>query len=175
MSIRVHVDVVSAEELIFSGQTDFAVFPGEAGELGIYPRHTPLLTRIKPGTIRLKIPDREEYELVYVSGGMLEVQPALITVLADTAIRAHDLDEAKAMEAKRRAEEALRDRSSEVGLATAEAELAQAVSARHIQHIALGAAANRGQQMGDLVEVEAHAVVLHHQDVAARRERGDGD
>ncbi len=128
MSIRVHVDVVSAEELIFSGQTDFAVFPGEAGELGIDPRHTPLLTRIKPGTIRLKIPDREEYELVYVSGGMLEVQPALITVLADTAIRAHDLDEAKAMEAKRRAEEALRDRSSEVGLATAEAELAQAVA-----------------------------------------------
>lgn len=128
MSIRVHVDVVSAEELIFSGQTDFAVFPGEAGELGIYPRHTPLLTRIKPGTVRLKIPDRDEYELVYVSGGMLEVQPALITVLADTAIRAHDLDEAKAMEAKRRAEEALRDRSSEVGLATAEAELAQAVA-----------------------------------------------
>ena len=128
MSIRVHVDVVSAEELIFSGQTDFAVFPGEAGELGIYPRHTPLLTRIKPGRIRLRIPDREEYELVYVSGGMLEVQPALITVLADTAIRAHDLDEAKAMEAKRRAEEALRDRSSEVGLATAEAELAQAVA-----------------------------------------------
>ena len=128
MAIRVHVDVVSAEELIFSGQTDFAVFPGEAGELGIYPRHTPLLTRIKPGTIRLKVPDSDEYELVYVSGGMLEVQPALITVLADTAIRAHDLDEAKAMEAKRRAEEALRDRSSEVGLATAEAELAQAVA-----------------------------------------------
>lgn len=128
MSIRVHVDVVSAEELIFSGQTDFAVFPGEAGELGIYPRHTPLLTRIKPGTVRLKIPDSNEYELVYVSGGMLEVQPALITVLADTAIRAHDLDEAKAMEAKRRAEEALKDRSSDVGLATAEAELAQAVA-----------------------------------------------
>jgi len=128
MSIRVHVDVVSAEELIFSGQTDFAVFPGEAGELGIYPRHTPLLTRIKPGTVRLKIPDRDEYELVYVSGGMLEVQPALITVLADTAIRAHDLDEAKALEAKRRAEEALSNRSSDVGLATAEAELAQAVA-----------------------------------------------
>jgi len=128
MAIRVHVDVVSAEELIFSGQTDFAVFPGEAGELGIYPHHTPLLTRIKPGTIRLKVPDRDEYELVYVSGGMLEVQPALITVLADTAIRAHDLDEAKAMEAKRRAEEALRDRTSDLSLATAEAELAQAVA-----------------------------------------------
>jgi F-type H+-transporting ATPase subunit epsilon len=128
MSIRVHVDVVSAEELIFSGQTDFAVFPGEAGELGIYPRHTPLLTRIKPGTVRLKIPDRDEYELVYVSGGMLEVQPALITVLADTAVRASDLDEAKAVEAKRRAEELLRDRSSDIGLAAAEAELAQAVA-----------------------------------------------
>ena len=128
MAIRVHVDVVSAEELIFSGETDFAVFPGEAGELGIYPRHTPLLTRIRPGTVRLKVPDRDEYEMVYVSGGMLEVQPALITVLADTAIRAHDLDEAKAMEAKRRAEEALKNRSSDVGLATAEAELAQAVA-----------------------------------------------
>ncbi|MCM8612371.1 F0F1 ATP synthase subunit epsilon [Accumulibacter sp.] len=128
MAIRVHVDVVSAEELIFSGQTDFAVFPGEAGELGIYPKHTPLLTRIKPGTVRLKVPDRDEYELVYVSGGMLEVQPELITVLADTAIRAHDLDEAKAAEAKRRAEEALRDRTSGINLATAEAELAQAVA-----------------------------------------------
>ena len=128
MSIRVHVDVVSAEELIFSGQTDFAVFPGEAGELGIYPRHTPLLTRIKPGTVRLKVPDRDEYELVYVSGGILEVQPALITVLADTAIRAHDLDEAKATEAKKRAEEALRDRAADIDLATAEAELAQAVA-----------------------------------------------
>ena len=128
MAIRVHVDVVSAEELIFSGQTDFAVFPGEAGELGIYPRHTPLSPRIKPGTIRLKVPDSDEYELVYVSGGMLEVQPALITVLADTAIRAHDLDEAKASEAKRRAEEALRNRTSDLNLATAEAELAQAVA-----------------------------------------------
>ncbi|MEF8734706.1 MAG: F0F1 ATP synthase subunit epsilon [Candidatus Accumulibacter phosphatis] len=128
MSLRVHVDVVSAEELIFSGQTDFAVFPGESGELGIYPRHTPLLTRIKPGTVRLKIPDREEYELVYVSGGMLEVQPALITVLADTAVRAADLDEAKAVEAKRHAEELLQNHTSDVGLAAAEAELAQAVA-----------------------------------------------
>lgn len=128
MSIRVHVDVVSAEELIFSGQTDFAVFPGEAGELGIYPRHTPLLTRIKPGTVRLKIPDQDDYELVYVSGGMLEVQPQLITVLADTAVRAGDLDEAKAIEAKRHAEETLRNHTSDVGLAAAEAELAQAVA-----------------------------------------------
>jgi F-type H+-transporting ATPase subunit epsilon len=128
MSIRVHVDVVSAEELIFSGETDFAVFPGESGELGIYPRHTPLLTRIKPGTVRLKVPDREDYELVYVSGGMLEVQPTLITVLADTAIRAHDLDEAKATEAKRRAEEAMKNRTSDISYASAEAELSQAVA-----------------------------------------------
>lgn len=128
MSLRVHVDVVSAEELIFAGETEFAVFPGEAGELGIYPRHTPLLTRIKPGTIRLKVPDRPEYELVYVSGGMLEVQPDLITVLADTAIRAADLDEAKAIDAKRRAEEALKDRTAEFDYAAAEAELAQAIA-----------------------------------------------
>ena len=100
MAMTVHCDVVSAEESIFSGLVEIAVFPGEAGELGILPRHTPLLTRIKPGTIRLKVPDQSEFELVYVSGGMLEVQPDMITVLADTAIRAHDLDEAKALEAK---------------------------------------------------------------------------
>jgi len=128
MALRVHVDVVSAEELIFSGETDFAVFPGEAGELGIYPRHTPLLTRIKPGTVRLKIPDRDDYELVYVSGGILEVQPELITLLADTAIRAHDLDEAKAIAARQQAEEALKNREADVGYAAAEAELAQAVA-----------------------------------------------
>ena len=128
MPLRVHVDVVSAEELIFSGETDFAVFPGEAGELGIYPRHAPLLTRVKPGTVRLKVPDREEYELVYVSGGVLEVQPPLITLLADTATRAHDLDEAKATEARRHAEESLKNRDADVNYATAEAELAQAVA-----------------------------------------------
>ena len=128
MAIRVHVDVVSAEELIFSGETDFAVFPGEAGELGIYPRHTPLLTRIRPGTVRLKVPDRDEYEMVYVSGGMLEVQPALITVLADTAIRAHDLDEAKALEAKRLAEEALQNQGSALEYARAQSELASALA-----------------------------------------------
>ena len=128
MSLRVHVDVVSAEELIFSGETEFAVFPGEAGELGIYPRHTPLLTRLRPGTVRLKIPDRDDYELVYVSGGILEVQPNLITLLADTAIRAHDLDEAKAIEAKKRAEEALRNRTGDINYAAAEAELAEAVA-----------------------------------------------
>lgn len=128
MPLRVHVDVVSAEELIFSGEAEFAVFPGESGELGIYPRHTPLLTRIKPGTVRLKVPGREEYETVYVSGGMLEVQPTLITVLADTAIRAADLDEAKALEAKRLAEEALKNRSADIDYASAEAELSQALA-----------------------------------------------
>ena len=128
MPLRVHVDVVSAEELLFSGETDFAVFPGEAGELGIYHRHTPLLTRLKPGTVRLKIPDRDDYELVYVSGGILEVQPNLITVLADTAIRARDLDEAKAIEAKKRAEEVLNNRKADLNYAAAEAELAQAVA-----------------------------------------------
>lgn len=128
MPLRVHVDVVSAEENIFSGEAEFAVFPGEAGELGIYPRHTPLLTRVRPGTVRLKIPDRDEFELLYVSGGILEVQPTLITLLADTAIRAHDLDEAEAIKARRSAEEALRNRATDVGYAAAEAELAQAIA-----------------------------------------------
>jgi F-type H+-transporting ATPase subunit epsilon len=131
MAISVHCDVVSAEESIFSGTVEFAVFPGEAGELGILPHHTPLLTRIKPGTVRLKIQGQNEFELVYVSGGMLEVQPDMITVLADTAIRAHDLDEAKALEAKKRAEEALANRTSEVNYASAEAELAQAMAQLH--------------------------------------------
>ena len=128
MPLRVHVDVVSAEEQIFSGEAEFAVFPGEAGELGIYPRHTPLLTRVRPGAVRLKIPDRDEFELVYVSGGILEVQPTLITLLADTAIRAKDLDEAQAIKARQHAEEALRNRSTDVSYASAEAELAQAIA-----------------------------------------------
>ncbi|MGB4674927.1 MAG: F0F1 ATP synthase subunit epsilon [Azovibrio sp.] len=128
MAMTVHVDVVSADEEIFSGRVEFAVFPGEAGELGIMPRHTPLLTRIKPGTVRLKVPDEDRFEMVYVSGGMLEVQPHMITVLADTAIRAADLDEAKSLEAKRRAEEALANRKGEMDFASAEAELAQAIA-----------------------------------------------
>ncbi|MBK7899659.1 MAG: F0F1 ATP synthase subunit epsilon [Azonexus sp.] len=128
MAISVHCDVVSAEESIFSGVVEFAVFPGEAGELGVYPHHTPLLTRIRPGTIRLKVQGQAADELVYVSGGMLEIQPDMITVLADTAIRAHDLDEAKALEAKKRAEEALANRQAEIDYAAAEAELAQAIA-----------------------------------------------
>jgi len=125
MAITIHVDVVSAEESIFSGLVEFAVFPGEAGELGILPGHTPLLTRIKPGSVRLKLPNREDYDLIYVSGGMLEVQPGLITVLSDTAIRADDLDEAKALEARKRAEETLSNSQTEVNRAAVEAELAQ--------------------------------------------------
>lgn len=127
MALRVHVDVVSAQESIFSGEAEYVVLPGEAGELGIYPRHTPLLTRIKPGTVRIKVPDAE-FEMIYVSGGMLEVQPTIVTVLADTAIRGGDLDEAKALEAKKAAEEALQNRSAEMDYAKAEAELAEAVA-----------------------------------------------
>lgn len=127
MALRVHVDVVSAEEGIFSGEADHVVLPGESGELGIWPRHTPLLTRIKPGTVRIKVPDGD-YEMIYVSGGMLEVQPTVVTVLADTAIRGHDLDEAKALEAKRAAEEALGNRQAGMDYARAEAELAEAIA-----------------------------------------------
>lgn len=127
MALRVRVDVVSAEESIFSGEAEYVVLPGEAGELGIYPRHTPLLTRIKPGTVRIKLPDAE-FEMIYVSGGMLEVQPTVVTVLADTAIRGADLDEAKSLEAKKAAEEALQNRSAEMDYAKAEAELAEAVA-----------------------------------------------
>ena len=127
MALRVHVDVVSAEEQIYSGEAEYVVLPGEAGELGIWPRHTPLLTRIKPGAVRIKLPDGGT-EVIYVSGGMLEVQPTLVTVLADTAIRGADLDEAKALEAKKAAEEALQNRSGDIDYAKAEAELAEAVA-----------------------------------------------
>jgi F-type H+-transporting ATPase subunit epsilon len=117
----IHVDVVSAEASIFSGEAEFVVLPGEAGELGIYPRHTPLITRIKPGAVRIQKPGGEE-ELIFVAGGILEVQPKVITVLADTAIRGHDLDEAKANEALQRADEARRNAKDKVSQATAEAE-----------------------------------------------------
>ncbi|GAB4165191.1 MAG: F0F1 ATP synthase subunit epsilon [Rhodocyclaceae bacterium] len=127
MAMTIHVDVVSAEGSIFSGLCEFVAAPGEAGELGILPGHAPLLTRIKPGAVRLKVPDGEE-ELVFVAGGMLEVQPGLVTVLADTAIRGHDLDEAKALEAKKKAEEAMRDRTSELEYARAEIELTHAIA-----------------------------------------------
>ena len=126
--MSVHVDIVSAEDSIFSGLAEFVVLPGEAGELGILLGHTPLLTRIKPGVVRLKIPGQAEEELVFVAGGMLEVQPNLVTVLADTAIRGKDLDEAKALEAKKKAEEALQNKTSELEYAKAQAELAEAVA-----------------------------------------------
>lgn len=106
MAHTIHVDVVSAEASIYSGEAEFVVLPGEAGELGIYPRHTPLITRIKPGAVRIKPAGGGEEEFIFVAGGILEVQPSVITVLADTAIRGHDLDEAKATEALKLAEEA---------------------------------------------------------------------
>ena len=128
MANTIHVDVVSAEEQIYSGEAEFVALPGEAGELGIYPRHTPLITRIKPGAVRIKMPGKDEDELVFVQGGFLEVQPNRVTVLADTAIRAHDLDEVKAMEAKKAAEEAMQNKNSKEEIATAEAELAIAMA-----------------------------------------------
>jgi F-type H+-transporting ATPase subunit epsilon len=120
----IQVDVVSAEESIFSGQATFVALPGENGELGIMPRHTPLITRIKPGAVRIQRADNGEEEFVFVAGGLLEVQPGSVTVLADTAIRGRDLDEAKALEAKKLAEEALRNAKDKVEVATVEAELA---------------------------------------------------
>lgn len=128
MAMRVHVDVVSAEESIFSGQAEFVVLPGEAGELGILPGHMQLMTRIKPGAVRIKVPDQDEEELVFVAGGILEVQPNSVTVLADTAIRGSDLDEAKAIEAKKLAEEALQNRNAGLEYAKAQAELAEAIA-----------------------------------------------
>ena len=128
MALTVHVDVVSAEESIFSGLVEFVVLPGEVGELGILPGHMPMMTRIKPGAVRLKLQGQEREELIFVAGGILEVQPGLVTVLADTAIRGHDLDEAKAMDAKKKAEEAMGNRSSEMDYARAQAELAEAVA-----------------------------------------------
>jgi len=119
----IHVDVVSAEESIFSGEAEFVVLPGEAGELGIYPRHTPLITRIKAGAVRIKPAGGGEEQLIFVAGGILEVQPKVITVLADTAIRGVDLDEAKANEALKRAEEARAKAKDKQELATVEGEL----------------------------------------------------
>ena len=128
MVMTVHVDVVSAEKSLFSGLAEVVVVPGEMGELGIYPRHTALMTRIKPGSVRIKIPNQEHEELIYVSGGMLEVQPSVVTILADTAIRGADLDEARAMQAKQAAEDAIKNRASDIDYAQAQAELAQAIA-----------------------------------------------
>ena len=122
-----HVDIVSVGESIYSGPAEFLVAPAEMGEVGIYPQHAPMLTRIKPGVVRIKVPLHEE-ELIYVSGGMLEVQPDVVTILADTAVRGADLDEAKAAEAKKHAEAAIKDRSSTIDYARAQAELSEAVA-----------------------------------------------
>jgi len=128
MAHTIHVDVVSAEAQIFSGEAEFVALPGEAGELGIYPKHTPLITRIKPGAVRIKVAGQAEEEFVFVAGGILEVQPDTVTVLADTAIRGKDLDEAKAFEAKKSAEEALVNKEAKIDYAKAQAELAVAIA-----------------------------------------------
>jgi F-type H+-transporting ATPase subunit epsilon len=127
-AMTIHVSVVSAEEEIFDGEAEFVALPGESGELGIYPMHTPLITRIRPGTVRILVPGKSEEELVFVAGGILEVQPDEVTVLAETAIRGRDLDEAKAAEAKKQAEEAMSNRDSKIDYAKAQAELAEAVA-----------------------------------------------
>ena len=128
MAHTLQVDVVSAEELIFSGEAEFVALPGESGELGLYPMHTPLITRIRPGAVRIKVAGRSDDEFVFVAGGILEVQPKGVTVLADTAIRGADLDEAKAQEAKRKAEELMQSKDTQIDYAKAQAELATAIA-----------------------------------------------
>jgi F-type H+-transporting ATPase subunit epsilon len=124
---KMQVEIVSAEEEIFSGEAEMVVAPAEMGEVGIMPRHTPLITRLRPGEVKLETAGQED-QYYFVSGGILEVQPHIVTVLADTALRAKDLDEAQAQEAKRRAEEALADRQADIDYAKAQAELAEAVA-----------------------------------------------
>ncbi len=128
MANTVHIDVVSAEASIFSGEAEFVVAPASAGEVGIYPHHAPMVTTIKPGALRIKLPDVAEETLIFISGGILEVQPGLITVLADTAVRGHDLDEAKAIAAKVAAEEAMKNRASNMDYTKAQAELSEALA-----------------------------------------------
>jgi F-type H+-transporting ATPase subunit epsilon len=128
MANTIHVDVVSAEESIYSGEAEFVVLPGVMGELGVYPKHTPLITQIKPGEVRIKIPGQAEEQVVFVQGGYLEIQPDVVTVLSDTAIRAKDLDEAKALQAKQAAELAMQNKASKEDVARAEGELAGALA-----------------------------------------------
>jgi len=133
--MTIHVDIVSAEAEIFSGTANMVFAPAEMGELGIAPRHTPLLTRLKAGEVRVQMEGQEE-QFFYVSGGMLEIQPHVVTVLADTAMRAADLDEAAALRVKERAEKAMADKQSDFDYARAQAELAEAVAQlRTLQHI----------------------------------------
>ncbi|MEZ5652733.1 MAG: F0F1 ATP synthase subunit epsilon [Burkholderiaceae bacterium] len=124
MANTIHVDVVSAEQSIFEGEAEFVALPGEAGELGIYPQHIPLITRIRPGAVRIQMPGKANEEFVFVAGGILEVQPHRVTVLADTAIRGADLDEAKAAEAQKAAEEAMANAKSDIDFAKAQSEFA---------------------------------------------------
>ncbi|MCU7937151.1 MAG: F0F1 ATP synthase subunit epsilon [Candidatus Thiodiazotropha sp. (ex Dulcina madagascariensis)] len=139
MAMTIHVDIVSAEGEIFSGMAEMVYAPAVMGEVGVAPRHTPLVTQLKPGEVRVDTGSGAEMQHFYVSGGILEVQPHLVTVLADTAIRAADLDEAAAQEAKRRAEDAMADRSAEFEYAKAQAELAEAVAQlRAIERIRKG-------------------------------------
>lgn len=126
MAMTIHVDIVSAEQEVFSGLALMLFAPAEQGEVGIAPRHAPFISRLKPGEVRVKISDKESEEF-FISGGLLEVQPNLVTVLADTAIRAHDIDEAAALQAKAKAEEMLRDKSGKIDYATTQADLAQAI------------------------------------------------
>jgi len=126
--MTIHVDVVSAEQLLFSGVATSIVIPGERGELEVYPRHAPLVTKLKPGSVRVKRPDGQEEELIYVNGGLVEVQPDVVTIMSDSGIRGKDLDEAKALEAKRAAEEAMKNKTGAMEIAQAQAELAEAVA-----------------------------------------------
>jgi len=131
MANTVHIDVVSAEASIFSGEAEFVVAPAGAGEVGIYPNHAPMITTIKPGALRIKQTNVKEETLIFISGGILEVQPGMITVLADTAVRGHDLDEAKAIAAKEAAIEAMKNRTSDMDYAKAQAELSEAMAQIH--------------------------------------------
>jgi len=124
MANTIHVDVVSAETSIFEGEAEFVALPGESGELGIYPQHTPLITRIRPGAVRIKLAGRDEEEFIFVAGGILEVQPRRVTVLADTAIRGHDLDEARALDAQKASQEAMDNAKTDIDFARAQSEFA---------------------------------------------------
>jgi F-type H+-transporting ATPase subunit epsilon len=128
MAMTIHVDIVSAEEEIFSGKASVVYAPAEMGEVGIYPRHAPMLAKLKPGEVRVEVEGESEELFFFVSGGLLEVQPHVVTVLADTAIRAHDLDEASALEAQKQAEQAMQDNKSDIDFAKAKAEMAQAAA-----------------------------------------------
>ena len=129
MAMTMHVDVVSAEELIYSGTAEFVTVPAEVGEIGILPRHAPLLSRIRPGAVRIRLANSNDDDVIlFVSGGLLEIQPHVVTVLADTAIRGADIDEAKALDAKKHAEEALRNQASAMDFARAQSELAEAIA-----------------------------------------------